>query len=88
MSIKTVTDFNKALHKDESGKFTKPGWGARVLDDGEWSNEECYAQEPCPVCGVGCVYGADFPNGNGDGGCLNCGQALEWNNDEAEWEVA
>jgi hypothetical protein len=87
MAIQTVQDFNRALHKDGSGKFTKPGWGAQVRDDGEWCNEECYAQEPCPKCGDGCVYGADFPNGDAEGQCLKCGTSLVWDNDTGEWIV-
>lgn len=51
----------------------------------EYSNPECYQDDPgCPSCG-GVMFGADFPNGDNHGSCLACGESYVWDNDEAEW---
>jgi hypothetical protein len=58
-----------------------------LIEDGwiEYSNPECYQDDPgCPSCG-GCMFGADFPNGDNHGSCLVCGESYVWDNDEAEW---
>ena len=89
ITIKTVEDWKKALHRDADKKFCKPGRGSQTLDNGVWENAENFAGfEHCPKCGVGEVWGADFANGDGEGTCLNCGAELLWDNEEAEWEEA
>ena len=58
-----------------------------LLEEGwiEYDSPECYAYDPgCPKCG-GCMYGADFPNGDNKGGCLSCGWDGEWDNEAEEW---
>ena len=51
----------------------------------EYHNPECYQDDPgCPSCG-GVMYGADFPNGDEHGSCLNCGQSFAWDNDDGVW---
>lgn len=73
--IKTVADFENATNV-----------GGMVWDAGEPQNEECYAPDnPCPSCGVGIIFGADFPNGDDHGGCLNCGKDYRWDEEENEW---
>ena len=84
VTIKTIDDLKNATRCDGDGQAEANG--DFVLDNGQAQNEECYSDIACPTCGVGCVFGADFPNGEGDGQCLNCGTAWTWNNDEAEWK--
>lgn len=82
--IRTVTDFQSATRCDEDGQPDESG--DFILDDGQPQNIECYSDTPCPACGDGCVFGADFPNGDAHGGCLKCGASLEWDNDLGEWK--
>lgn len=73
--IKTIVDYENAQTYEES-----------VWDEGALQNAECYGSDtPCPACKVGIIFGADFPNGDGDGNCLNCGKPFHWNEDLSEW---
>lgn len=83
--IKTVADFQAAERCDSEGYA---GPGGYVNDQGTIWPEDCYSEEPCPCCGVGCVYDADAPNGSADGMCLQCGARLQWENDLGEWHLA
>ena len=83
----TVSEFKKAKKRTIDGKFASPTNAEQIMVDGTWENIECYSgDEPCPVCGDGLVYGADFPNGDPSGACLKCGASLNWNNESGEWE--
>jgi hypothetical protein len=83
--IKTVADFQTAERCDEEGYA---GPGGYVNDQGTIWPEDCYSEEPCTCCDVGCVFDADAPNGSADGMCLQCGTKLRWDNDLGEWRDA
>jgi len=83
--IVVVADFQSALHGDGDGNLDPDGHF--VWDEGQEQNEECYAQDPCPLCGDGCIFGADFPNGEGEGTCLKCHTEVTWDNEEGEWRI-
>jgi hypothetical protein len=82
--MKTTSDFNQAPKRQSPDTFNRD----EVLDDGLWQNVDCYSDTPCPACGDGLMYGADFPNGDGEGTCLNCGEIFQWDNEEGEWVSA
>jgi hypothetical protein len=82
--IRTVADFQAAERCDGDGYASTDG--DYINDQGTIQNVECYAEEPCPECGDGCVFGAGFPNGDADGVCLNCGAELIWADAAGAWE--
>jgi len=82
--IVSVEDFKNAPRRDEDGNLDPSG--AYIMDGATLWPTDCYSEEPCPKCLSGCIFGADFPNGNVHGQCGDCGANWEWDNDLAEWK--